>query len=397
MIDLNKIQTLLNREQQDGWLLYNFHNLDPCANSILKISTEAVLTRRWFYLIPTNGNPIKLVHKIESSALDHLPGKKLQYATWRELHGQLAKMLDPVQNISMQYSPQNAIPYVSYIDGGTLELIRSLGKQVHSSANLIQHLDAVWSQEGLNSHEKAAAKLWQIVDASFSYVRDLYHKQQQISEYQLQQFIVQRFQNLSLTYDHPPIVAVNEHSGNPHYEPTATSHAIIQQGDLLLIDLWAKEQGTDSIYADITWVGVVSDTVNQQYAAVFAIVKQARDAAVQCIKDHLQAGQDIHGYEVDDAARNVIVQAGYGDYFIHRTGHSIGREVHGKGVNMDNFETRDERKLIDDIGFSIEPGIYLPSFGIRSEIDVFIHNGQARISTLPVQEEIVPILAYRPA
>lgn len=388
MVDIENIRRLLVKEGEEGWLFYNFRDLDPCANFILQMSPAAVRTRRWFYLIPARGTPVKLVHRIESGALDHLPGDKLEYATWKDLHGGLRKMLASAPKVCMQYSPGNAIPYISYVDGGTLELVRSAGGEVRSSADLVQHLEAVWGDEDLESHLKAAQNLWDVVRAAFSCTRG---RVAAISEYELQQFILEKFREMDMVCDHPPIVAVNEHSGDPHYEPSAQHSSPIRKGDFLLIDLWAKREG--GIYADITWVAMVDERVPEGHAAVFAVVKNARDAAVRFIERRLAERKEICGYEVDDACRKVIEDAGYGPHFIHRTGHNIGREAHGKGVNIDNFETRDERKLIDGIGFSIEPGVYLPGFGIRSEINVYLKAGKAHVSTLPVQNQIVPLLA----
>jgi Xaa-Pro aminopeptidase len=393
MFDLKQIISGLAQENVDGWLFYNFHNIDPSANAILDIPAEAVLTRRWFYFIPRQGEAIKLVHRIESHALDHLPGQKRQYAMWQQLQDELKGMLKGAHHICMQYSPMNAIPYVSYVDGGMLELVRSTGVEVHSSANLIQVFEAVWSQEGLASHLSASKKLLDIVHRAFAYVRDGLRRSEQLHEYQVQQFIMGEFSRLDMVTDDPPIVAVNEHSGDPHYEPTAQHSSPLKKGDFLLIDLWAKEKAAEAVYADITWVGELEAKVAPQHTKIFNIVRDARDAAVRLVKERFAGHQDVYGYEVDDAARGVIAKAGYGDYFIHRTGHSIGKKVHWKGVNIDNFETKDERKLIDGLGFSIEPGIYLKEFGVRSEIDMYIHQGKAYISGEPIQDKVLTVLA----
>lgn len=393
MFDLQKIQSELITEEVDGWLFYNFRNLDPSADSILDIPAETILTRRWFYLIPAQGEPLKLVHSIEKQALSHLPGKQLEYATWQQLHSHLQTMLASVKLICMQYSPKNAIPYVSFVDAGTLELVVANGVKVQSSATLVQKFEACWSKQGILSHQRAAQNLHRIVHAAFLHVKRCIGQGISLYEHQLQQFILDQFALMDMECDHAPIVAVNEHSGNPHYEPTPKYPQLIQKGDLLLIDLWAKEKSNNSIYADITWVAVVADTVLPEYNKIFTIVRQARDRALSFIDERLQAQQPVFGYEIDDVCRKVIEDAGYGKYFIHRTGHSIGEEVHWKGVNIDNYETRDERKLIDGIGFSIEPGIYLPEFGIRLEVDVYIDEGRAHVSGQPIQQELVPIFA----
>lgn len=392
MFDLRQIQEAIVQDGEEAWLFYNFRGLDPCADSILKIPKDAVMTRRWFYLIPAHGTPMKLVHKIESRSLDHLPGGKMEYAGWRDLHENLKKMLSGLRSVCMQYSPANAIPYVSYVDAGTVELVKSVGVEIRSSADLVQYFEARWSEENLSSHLKAVRKVNQILQKAFGYVRQQIEQKGAVSEYNVQQFIIKNFEEMDMTFSHPPIVAVNEHSGDPHYEPKMDSLAI-RKGDFLLIDLWAREKEPEGIYADITWVAMVAETVPPQYAAVFSVVKKARDAAVEFIARRLESGKQIRGYEVDDECRKIVAVAGYGQYFIHRTGHSIGKEVHGKGVNMDNFETRDERKLLEGTGFSIEPGIYLPHFGIRSEINVYLHKGHAHVSTLPKQEEVLPLFA----
>ncbi len=392
MFDLVKIQSALAQEKMDGWLFYNFKNLDASANNILSMP-DNMLTRRWFYFIPQSGEPIKLVHKIESAALDHLPGLKRCYAGWKQLHHELWTFLSSYKKICMQYSPMNAIPYISTVDAGTVELIKSLGVEVVSSANLIQSFEAVWNESGRKSHCQAAQHLVEIVQQAFHYVADLIHAQQPIHEYQVQQYILGQFAQRKMIYDHPPIVAVNQNSGNPHYEPTVENSCPIKKDDFLLIDLWAKLDQPEAVYADITWVGMVAETVSKKHAEIFEIVRNARDAAVRFIKNGLQKKQAVCGYQVDDACRNVIEKAGYGEYFVHRTGHSIGQGVHWKGANIDNFETRDERHLTEGLCFSIEPGIYLPEFGVRSEIDVYIHNGQARVSPIPAQGQIIPILA----
>ena len=393
MIELDKIRQCLGNEKVDGWLFYNFHNIDPSANAILHVPAEKMLSRRWFYLVPTTGEPVKLVHRIESGALDHLPGQKIQYSTWLQMHNALKQVLQPLTKVCMQYSPMNAIPYVSYVDAGTVELVRSTGVEVCSSANLIQRFEAVWSPYGLQTHQQAAAKLREIVHLAFSHVKKSFEQSDTISEYQLQQFILEQFSLAGMVCSHPPIVAVNEHSGDPHFETQEQNRRVLRQGDLLLIDLWAKLDNVEAVYADITWMAVVDSQVGPEYAQIFDVLVQARDAAVKFIQKSFAEQRPVFGYQVDDACRQVIDAAGYAEYFIHRTGHSIGSEVHWKGVNMDNFETRDERKLIDGIGFSIEPGIYLQKFGMRSELNMYIDSGQAYISGQPVQKQLIPLLA----
>ena len=391
-----KIAEAVRKEGLDGWLFYNFRNMDPSADSILEMPAEQMLTRRWFYFVPSQGEPVKLVHAIEAGALDHLPGSKVKYAGWKELHSSLQQILAEVKNICMQYSPLNAVPYVSYVDAGTLEMVRSTGVNVHSSANLIQFFEAIWSEEAVASHNRAVLTLRRTVGRAFACVKNTILEHKDISEYQLQCFIIEELDAAGLIFDHAPIVAVNAHAADPHYEPTAEKNSPIKPGDLLLIDLWAKEKKPEAVYGDITWMGFVGAEVPPKYAEVFDIVKNARDAAVDFIATRLQNKEQIHGYEVDDVCRGVITKAGYGPYFIHRTGHSIGQGLHWKGVNIDNLETKDERKLIDGIGFSIEPGIYLEGdFGVRSELDAYIKEGVIHVSGQPVQQAIIPILAMQ--
>ena len=392
MVNIDKIKKSLQEENVDGWLFYNFKNLDPSANNILEIPKEKIFTRRWFYFIPRDGNPIKLAHRIEDKSLDHLPGDKLVYSSWKELHQNLKNILSPFKHICMQYSPLNAIPYVSFVDAGTVELIQQTGVNIKSSANLIQRFEAVVDSQSLDSHKKAAVILKEIVFQAFELVKNTILAEKQITEYEVQQFIIAKFEANNMECDHPPIVAVNEHSGDPHYEPSPQNSSYIKRKDILLIDLWAKFKQENSIYADITWMCVVDDVVAFEYAKIFNIARDARENASKYIQERLDNNQEVYGYQIDDICRKTIEDAGYGKYFVHRTGHSIGKDVHWKGVNMDNFETKDERKLIDGILFSIEPGIYMSNFGVRTEIDMYIENGKAHISCPPAQSELIPIL-----
>ncbi len=389
---IEKIAQALTIEGFDGWLFYNFKNIDPSANHILNMPTDALFSRRWYYFVPAKSEPIKLVHAIEAGSLDHLPGKKLIYAGWKELHAKLAQLLEGTKRICMQYSPFNAIPYVAFVDAGTIELVKSTGVEVYSSANLIQSFEATWSDHSIELHKKAAQKVRKIVDQAFAKVRDSLAQKEDLSEYKLQQFVIEKLEEEGLFFDHGPIVAFNAHSGDPHFEPSSENSPLLKEGDFILIDLWGKEKEEDAVYADITWTGYVGKEVPEVYEKVFSIVRDARDAAVELIQKKFAAGEEVYGYEVDDACRGVIDSKGYGKYFIHRTGHSIERELHGKGVNIDNWETKDERKLIDRIGFSIEPGIYLEEFGIRSEINAYIKDNHVYVSGSTPQEAIIPIL-----
>jgi len=388
------LQDALRSAGIEGWLFYFFHSNDELALRILGLNNAAFCSRRWFYFVPKTGSPRKLVHKIEAGALDALPGEKLVYAGWRELEDKLAELLNGVQVVAMQYSPRNAIPYVSRVDAGIVELVRALSVNVVSSADLVQLFEAKWTAAQLQSHIEAGEILKKIVFEAFDEIRKRTGSGAGLTEYDLQQFIVEAYERYGLTTNHPPIVAVNANSGNPHYQPSENLHAPIGAHDFVLLDIWAKQkQPADSVYADITWTGYVGKNVPAKYVEIFDIVRGARDAALENVRDAVAGGRDIFGWQVDDVARKYIADRGFGEYFVHRTGHSIGLEVHGNGANIDNFETRDERRLIPHTGFSIEPGIYLPEFGVRSEIDVYIGNGEVIVAGQPIQTEIIPILA----
>lgn len=387
------IQRSLADAGLDGWLFYGFHQVDPLALRILQLDPHLIQSRRWFYFVPAKGLPRKLVHKIESQNLDVLPGEKIAYAGWRELERGLEQILQGVRDVAMQYSPDNAIPYVSRVDAGTVELVKKFGVRVVSSADLVQQFEATWSEDQLQDHLETANVLRSLVDRAFGEIRRRLEAGGPFTEYDLQQFLHEQYAAHGLEADYPPIVAVNEHSGNPHYEPTKERSAPIRSGDFVLLDIWAKKKGKESaVYADITWTGFVEAQVPEKYRKVFEIVKGARDAAVAFVQKNVAQGRVFHGWEVDDVARNYIRERGYGDAFIHRTGHSIGREVHGNGAHIDNFETRDERRILPRTCFSIEPGIYLPEFGVRSEIDVYVGEKEVRVTGQPIQQEVVAIL-----
>ena len=378
----------------EGWLFYDFRHSDPLSYRVLHIDPARHVTRRWYYWIPCQGEPVKLLHRIEPHTLEVLPGESVLYVSWDEQHASLARILKGVRRVAMQYSPMNAIPYISRVDAGTIELIRSFGIEVVTSADLVQQFEAVWSDHQLASHNEAAQKLRLIVDEAFRYVKESVTSHIALNEYGLQQFILSRIAAHGLVTSSAPIAAVNAHSADPHYGPSPEGSVPIRDGDLLLIDLWAKPPAAGSVYADITWTGFVGHTVPRHHQDIFKIVKTARDEAVSFVRDHVRRGHFPCGWEVDDVCRHVISQAGYGEQFVHRTGHSIGEEVHGNGANIDNLETRDSRRLMPRTCFSIEPGIYLPGeFGIRSELDVYISDRDAVVYGQPVQTEIVPILA----
>jgi Xaa-Pro dipeptidase len=381
----------------DGWLFYDFRHSDPLSYSVLLLDAHVHVTRRWYYWVPANGTPVKLVHGIEPHVLDSLPGTRECYVSWRSRQAMLQHILHGAKRVAMQYSPYNAIPYVARVDAGTIELVNSFGIEVVTSANLVQQFEAVWDETQLQSHRVAAESLRRIVDEAFRHVGSMVAQGKAFGEYDLQQFILSRFQQHGLVTSSPPIAAVNEHSADPHYSPTKETNRPIHSGDLVLIDLWAKQPAPGAVYADITWTGFVGGTVPDRHRQIFEIVRSARDAALAFVQGRIHAGNFPCGWEVDDVCRQVIEKAGYGERFIHRTGHSIGVEVHGNGANIDNLETQDSRRLMARTGFSIEPGIYLPGeFGIRSELDVYVSTDEAAVYGLPLQTEIVPIPVQAP-
>jgi len=391
---IREIQNALQNEGMDGWLLYNFRDSNIFATRLLSLPKHIMFTRRYFYYIPSHGEPRKLVHRIEEWNLDALPGDKKIYLSWRSLEEGLQELLSGAKQIAMEYSPRCAIPYVSTVDGGILELVRSTGIEILSSANLIQYFEARWDDEQLQDNKKSAEHLRQIVDETFGFIRNKILSKSAVTEYEVQQFMLSEFKKRGLVTSSDPNCSVNANSANPHYEPTKEINSPVRKGDVVLLDLWAKKDKPRSVYADITWMGFLGETVPDEYKTIFQIVKGGRDAALNFVRSSLAAGKAFRGYEVDDAARNFISQRGYGEYFVHRTGHSIGEEVHGNGANMDNLETRDERTIIPQTSFSIEPGIYLrDKYGVRSEIDVYISKDREAIVTgLPMQDNVVPIL-----
>lgn len=376
----------------DGWLFYDFRHSDPLAYGVLLLDAAVHVTRRWYYWIPAVGTPVKLLHCIEPHVLDPLPGEERRYVSWRDRESALRSILQSARRVAMDYSPYNAIPYVSRVDAGTIDLVRSFNIEVVTSADLVQRFEAVWDARQLQSHRVAAEGLRRIVDEAFHQVGAMADHAKPFGEYELQQFIMSRFRHYGLVTSSPPIAAVNEHSADPHYTPLPQTSRPIRKGDLVLIDLWAKQPDAGAVYADITWTGYVGTSVPEQHRRIFEIVRNARDAALGFVRERVGIGNFPCGWEVDDVCRRVIEEAGYADRFIHRTGHSIGIEVHGNGANVDNLETQDSRRLIPCTCFSIEPGIYLPGeFGIRSELDVYVASNEAVVYGLPVQTEIVPI------
>ncbi|HEV2422593.1 MAG TPA: M24 family metallopeptidase [Candidatus Acidoferrales bacterium] len=392
MPEIKSIQNELRAQKLDGWLFYDHHHRDAIAARILGLTTNGKVTRRWFYFIPAKGTPSKLVHRIEACGLDSLPGRKIEYSGWEELHKGLGKILTGAKSIAMQYSPQNDIPYIGLVDAGTIELIRKLGKKVHSSADLVQEFEAAWTPEQLVSHRAAGQIIHRVTQQAFSRAGDFVREKKPLTEYDLQQWMVEQFRGQHVVTDGELIVGVGPHAGNPHYEPAATGSSPIQEGDLLLLDIFGKLDRPGSVFYDITWMGYLGASVPAKYVKIFQIVRCARDAAIEFVTKSISAGREIHGWEVDRACREVIRKAGYAKYFTHRTGHSIGQDVHGNGANMDGMETRDNRRIVPHTCFSVEPGIYLPEFGVRSEVNMYIGDGKAEV-TGPIQQEIIPILA----
>ena len=391
---VQNIQAALREENIDGWLLYNFRGSNVFATRILDLPAHIMQTRRYFYFIPARGEPRKLVHGIEAWNLDSAPGSKVTYVSWKSLEEGLKTILSSARMVAMEYSPSNAIPYVSNVDGGTIELVRSVGAQVVSSANLVQRFEACWDDEQASDNAESARHLRQIVDEAFRFMVQRIRSGNGLTEYDVQQFMLSEFERRGIWSESDPNCSVNANSANPHYEPTKDVHSPVTKGDFVLLDLWAKKRKPRSVYADITWTGYLGESVPDEYEKIFQVVKGGRDAAVKVVKDAIHRGKEIHGADVDDAARGYIQSKGYGEYFIHRTGHSIGEVIHGNGANMDNLETRDDRKVIPRTSFSIEPGIYLPGkFGVRSEIDLYISpKNEVVITGLPMQDSVVPIL-----
>jgi Xaa-Pro aminopeptidase len=381
----------LRAAKLDGWLFYDFRGRDPIAQGILQLP-PGMRTRRWYYFVPAKGTPRKLVHKIETESLAALPGDTLFYAGQEELRKNLGKLLGRAKNVAMQYSPKNAIPYVAMVDAGTVELVRSTGVKVVSSADLVQKYEACWSQAQLESHLAAGAVIDRVVREAFQLAARNVREKKTFTEYDLKQWILKEFESAGIAVDQGPDIAVGPHASDPHYGPTPETASPIREGDLLLLDVWGKTKTAGSVYYDITWVGYLGAKVPEKMAKIFGIVREARDKAIELIQSSIATGKPLQGWQVDKAARKVIEKAGYGKYFFHRTGHNIGQTVHGNGVNMDGLETHDVRHLIPRTCNSIEPGIYLPEFGIRSEVNMYIGEKEARV-TGAVQKEILALLA----
>ena len=390
-LDLAAVQRALRDDGIDGWLLYDFHGSNPIARRVAGFDDDAkITTRRWYYLVPADGPPRGLVHAIEADRLDHLPGGKTRYAAHDTLDAGLRGLLAGCGTVAMEYSPRCAIPYVSRVDGGTVDAVRSLGVEVCSSGDLIQRFEAVWDAEALASHRAASADLHAIKDRAFDLVARRLRDGRPVTELDVQDAMAGWFDEAGLVSDSRPVVAAQENAGDPHYLPTAGRHRPIGAGEVLLLDLWGRKTAPGAVYADITWMGYTGVSVPTRYADAFRVIRDGRDAAVDLVRRAVEDGRDLRGWEVDRAVRDHVDAAGLGECFVHRTGHSLGREVHGNGVNLDDFETHDERRLLPGTGVTIEPGVYFDDFGLRTEINLHVGPETATV-TGPRQEEIRPL------
>ena len=387
-MDLKAIQTALHERGFDAWLFYDHHHRDPIAYKVLDIPESLMVTRRWFYVIPREGEPVKLVHRIEAGHLDSLPGTKRVYSSWRELWDNLQAMLVKFRTVAMQYSPNNLIPYIGLVDAGTVELVKSFGKEVVSSGDLVARFEAAWSPEQIESHYAARDVIDALIPEAFKEIGRRV-RAGKVTEFEIQQWFAVNFKREGIFTEDLPIVAVNANSGNPHYEPKCRRLGANQRRRFRAAGRLGKKNTPHAVYYDITWTGVIG-TPTDRHIEIFNIVTGGRDAGVKKVQEAYAGKRRIAGWEVDQATREHITNAGYGEYFVHRTGHSIGEHVHGNGANMDNLETKDDREIIPNTCFSVEPGVYLPEFGVRSEVNVLIHNGAAEV-TGKIQRELVLI------
>jgi Xaa-Pro aminopeptidase len=388
-MNLEAIQLALREAGHDGWLFYDHHHRDPIAGRILGLDPQAHITRRWYYYVPATGEPRKLVHRVEQGRLDALPGAKGLYSSWQELAAGLDAMLADARTVAMQYSPSNAIMYVSMVDAGTVEFLRSLGKQIVTSADLVAQFEAVLTEEQIASHTVAQKAIDSILAEGWREI-DRRRRSTGLTEFDHTQWLSEAMRREGLIWSDGPNVSVNANCSDSHYEPTAERCSPIVEGDFLLIDIWARPNQAGSIFYDITWTGVVGREPTPREQLVFETVRNARDAAIAAVAKAFAESRPICGYEADDAARSVIQAAGFGEYFTHRTGHNIAQELHGAGAHLDNLETHDTRRLLPNTCFSVEPGIYLPEFGVRSEVNMLTAPGKAWV-TGRIQRELVRI------
>jgi Xaa-Pro aminopeptidase len=385
------VQRALREEGLDGWLLYDFHGSNPIAARLSGLSASGKMaTRRWFYLVPAEGEPRGLVHAIERHNLDDLPGDKRPYAGREQLATGLRELLSGIGRVAMEYSPQNAIPYVSRVDAGTVEVVRQCGATVVSSGDLVQRFEAVWTNDVFATHVAAAERLYRIKDRAFELIRARMGNGVPVNEFEVQEAMVEWFRQEGLVSSDPPNVSAQENAGNPHYQATREVHRTIRPNEAVLIDLWGKLPTKGAVFADITWMGYTGRRVPDELAGAFAAARDGRDAAVELVQSSVRAGRELRGFEVDRACRAVVERAGFGAQFIHRTGHSLGEEVHGNGVHMDDYETHDDRRLLPGTGFTIEPGVYTDRYGVRTEINMFVKEREA-VVTGPAQQEILAL------
>lgn len=393
-VAIESIQEALRAAGLDGWLLYDFRGGNPLARRILGMEGMKPGSRRVFYFIPAEGEPARLVHAIESGALDHLPGPKTVYLRWQDLEAGVGALVAGRSRVAMEYSPRNANPYISRVDAGTVELVRSFGAEVFSSGDLIQHFEATWTAGQWAMHQEAARTCRAAYDVAFGLIAERVRAGGSVLETEVQRAILDHFERSGAVTYAPPTVAVNAHSGDPHFDTGPATDAPIRAGDLVLIDLWCRMDRPDAVYADYTRMGYVGEAVPAKYADVFAVIARARDAAIATVRAAFAEGRPLRAWEVDEACRAVVAAAGFGDRFTHRTGHNIGREVHGNGAHLDHLETVDDRLIVPRTCFSVEPGIYLPEFGVRTEVDVYVDaDGRVHVTGGEPQAAILPILA----
>jgi len=392
-LDIRDVQAALKADGLDGWLLYDFRGINPIAADVTGVGRQAghLATRRWYYLIPAVGEPRALVHAIEKDSLAHLPGSSVRYASRDQLEAGLRNLVAGVRRVAMEYSPDCAIPYVSRVDAGTIELVRRSGAEVVSSGDLVQRFSAVWDDAAITTHRQASEKLYRVKDRAFDAIARRLADGAATTEYDIQQLMAGWFKDEGLATDSAPDVACSENAGNPHYLPTAARHRAIHKDEIVLLDLWGKLERPGAVFADITWMGFTGRRVPERFSRAFAAICAARDAGVTLVQDRVRAGQDVRGFEVDRAARGVLQDAGFADKILHRTGHSLGETVHGNGVNMDDYETHDDRRLLPGTGFTIEPGLYFDDFGVRTEINLVVGARDAAV-TGPLQTEILPLV-----
>lgn len=392
-MDQERIQHAIRDAGFDGWLFYDFRKSNLLAYRVLGLDEGGFYSRRWYYFIPAQGEPTAIISSVEPHVLRQLPGRRRVFRSWGELGSLLAETLQGTRRLAMEYSPMNAIPTMARVDGGTLELIRSLGKEIVSSANLVQLFVAVLSEAQVEMHREAGRRLIAIKDDLVRSIAQQVRAGEALTEYSVQQDFLARIHAAGLVTDGAPIVAVNAHAGDPHYGPSAETPTPIREGDLLLLDFWGHLDQPGAIFADYTWTVFVGARAPEKQQQIFDLVRRARDHGINVLRERVEQGQPVQGWEVDQAVRDLIAAEGYGDYFVHRTGHSITTVEHGDGANLDNLETHDERLILPGTCCSIEPGIYLPEFGVRSEVNVLVHANSIEVTGVPIQEELLPILA----